>query len=115
VDDLRRSLQARRDLLVGGLNDLGLETYQPAGTYFTVSDVRSLGYTDAVGFCKDLPRRTGVVAIPCSPFYDRHRLQHENPGGSLVRWTFSKAEATLAQALERMERGLGRPPGVGSV
>ncbi len=103
VADLRTSLQRRRDLLVSGLRDLGLATYRPAGTYFALSDVRSWGYSDGARFCRELPRRAGVVAIPCSAFYDRHRRGDDSTGGTLVRWTFSKAEATLTQALDRLE------------
>jgi N-succinyldiaminopimelate aminotransferase len=102
VAELRASLQRRRDLLVGGLRGLGLETYRPAGTYFAISDVRSWGYEDGAQFCRGLPERAGVVAIPCSAFYDRHRRADFNPGRSLVRWTFSKAEPTLSQALARL-------------
>ena len=102
VADLRTSLQHRRDLLVSGLRDLGLETYRPAGTYFALSDVRSWGYGDGAQFCRDLPRRAGVVAIPCSAFYDRHRPGDDSTGRTLVRWTFSKAEATLTEALDRL-------------
>lgn len=103
VAGLRDSLQVRRDLLVGGLRDLGMETYTPAGTYFAVSDVRSWGYEDGAQFARDLPSRAGVVTIPCSAFYDRHREPDDETGRSLVRWTFSKAEQTLIQALERLQ------------
>jgi N-succinyldiaminopimelate aminotransferase len=102
VADLRDSLQQRRDLLVAGLLDLGLETYTPAGTYFAISDVRSWGYEDGAQLCRELPGRAGVVAIPCSAFYDQHRLDGESHGRSLIRWTFSKAEPTLRQALDRL-------------
>jgi N-succinyldiaminopimelate aminotransferase len=111
VTGLRDSLQGRRDLLVGGLRDLGMETYAPAGTYFAVSDVRSWGYEDGAQFARDLPGRAGVVTIPCSAFYDRHREPSDETGRSLVRWTFSKAEQTLAQALERLRAA--RPTMVG--
>jgi len=102
VADLRASLQHRRDLLVGGLRELGLETYTPAGTYFAISDVRSWGYADAARLARELPARAGVVTIPCSAFYDRHRPAEDTTGRSLVRWTFSKAEPTLTQALRRL-------------
>ena len=102
VADLRASLQRRRDLLVTGLRDLGLETYTPAGTYFALSDVRSWGYGDGTRFCRELPHRAGVVAIPCSAFYDRHRPGDDTTGRTLVRWTFSKAEDTLTRALDRL-------------
>ena len=38
----------------------------PRGTYFVTTDVRPLGYDDGVAFCRDLPHRCGVVAIPHS-------------------------------------------------
>jgi N-succinyldiaminopimelate aminotransferase len=101
VDALRASLQARRDLLVAGLRELGLETYLPAGTYFALSQVRSLGYEDATAFCRELPRRAGVVAIPCATFYDPARAGAD-PGRGLVRWTFSKQEGVLRQALAHL-------------
>jgi N-succinyldiaminopimelate aminotransferase len=99
VADLRASLQRRRDLLVTGLRDLGLDTYRPAGTYFAVSDVRSWGYDDGIIFCRELPTRAGVVAIPCAAFYGSPDAE---PGRSLIRWTFSKKEAVLTEALDRL-------------
>ena len=37
------------------------------------TDVRPLGYEDGVAFCRELPHRAGVVAIPHQVFYDRRR------------------------------------------
>lgn len=103
VAGLRDSLQARRDLLVAGLRDLGLATYAPAGTYFAVSDVRSWGHTDGAAFARELPSKARVVAIPCSAFYDSRRSPSDDTGRSLVRWTFSKEEPTLTLALQRLQ------------
>ncbi|MGH8980618.1 MAG: aminotransferase class I/II-fold pyridoxal phosphate-dependent enzyme, partial [Acidimicrobiales bacterium] len=69
VEPLRRSLLARRDLLCDGLAALGLEVYRPAATYFVTTDVSSLGHADGVEFCRALPARCGVVAVPSSVFY----------------------------------------------
>jgi hypothetical protein len=52
------------------------------------------------------------VTIPCSAFYDRRRELSDETGRSLVRWTFSKAEQTLTQALERLQAA--RPTMVGA-
>jgi N-succinyldiaminopimelate aminotransferase len=101
VDALRTSLQQRRDLLVDGLLELGLATYRPSGTYFAISDVRSLGHEDATAFCRELPHRAGVVAIPCASFYSPERAMAEQER-ALVRWTFSKKPAVLTQALSRL-------------
>jgi N-succinyldiaminopimelate aminotransferase len=99
VADLRASLAHRRDLLCEGLTKLGLTTYRPRGTYFVTTDIAPLGWTDALTFCRELPQRAGVVAVPCSVFYD-------DPSGqpaTLVRWTFTKQESVLRDALDRLD------------
>lgn len=94
---LRNSLRTRRDHLVAGLNGLGIRTYTPQGTYFALSDVADLGWSDALAFCEALPARAGVVAIPASSFYD-----DPEAGRHLVRWTFSKRRQVLDEALGRL-------------
>jgi N-succinyldiaminopimelate aminotransferase len=71
--------------------------FPPAGTYFVTTDVRSLGYRDGVDFCRDLPSRAGVVAIPNSVFYD-----HAEIGRSQVRFAFCKKQEVLTDALSRL-------------
>lgn len=105
VEGLRESMADRRDLLTDGLVALGLTTYRPRGTYFVTTDVRALGWDDALAFCRTLPERAGVVAVPCSSFY-------RDPGPAeraLVRWTFSKQEAVLQDALARLSSANLRP------
>jgi N-succinyldiaminopimelate aminotransferase len=97
--DLRASLQAKRDRLCAGLDELGFEVFVPQGTYFVTTDVRPLGFEDGVVFCRDLPLRTGVVAIPHEVFYD-----HKEIGRPLVRWAFCKQDALLDEALERLQK-----------
>ncbi|QSB17561.1 pyridoxal phosphate-dependent aminotransferase [Natronosporangium hydrolyticum] len=99
---LRADLQAKRDLLCEGLAGLGLTVAVPAGTYFVTTDVRPLGYDDGVEFCRMLPERCGVVAIPHEVFYDR-----KEAGRPLVRWAFCKRDEVLAEALTRLRAGLG--------
>jgi N-succinyldiaminopimelate aminotransferase len=96
---LRAGLRSRRDLLCDGLATAGFEVFRPRGTYFVTTDVRSLGYDDGLTFCRDLPRLAGVVAIPCSVFYDDPLA-----GRSLVRFTFCKQPAVLAEGVERLAR-----------
>jgi N-succinyldiaminopimelate aminotransferase len=94
VDGLAAELQVKRDLLVGGLRDLGLDPVTPQGTYFTLSDVSHLGWTDGTEFCLALPERAGVVAVPAQGFYDSDLGRH------LVRWAFCKQTSVLDEALE---------------
>ncbi len=97
--DLRDDLQRRRDLFCAGLAGLGFTVHVPQGTYFATTDVRPLGYSDGVEFCRDLPALAGVVAIPHQVFYD-----DVEAGRPLVRWAFCKQDAVLTEALERLAR-----------
>jgi N-succinyldiaminopimelate aminotransferase len=90
-------LRAKRDFFCAGLADAGFEVYRPAGTYFVTTDVRPLGYADGMEFCRELPQRAGVVAIPSSVFYD-----NAEAGRSQVRFAFCKRHEVLAEALTRL-------------
>jgi N-succinyldiaminopimelate aminotransferase len=96
---LRDSLRAKRDRLCRGLREVGFEVFEPAGTYFVTADVRPLGYTDGVEFCRDLPQRCGVVAIPHQVFYDDIEA-----GKPLVRFAFCKRDEVLDDAVERLQK-----------
>ncbi|MFL6075382.1 MAG: pyridoxal phosphate-dependent aminotransferase [Mycobacteriales bacterium] len=96
----RDGLRERRDLLCDGLDKLGFTVFRPAGTYFATVDVRGVGYDDGVRFCRELPERAGVVAIPSTVFYDT------DAGRSLVRFAFCKRPEVLADAVKRLEGAL---------
>lgn len=97
LDDLRADLQAKRDLLSGGLAQAGFEVYRPAGTYFVTTDIRPLGESDGFAFCRALPERAGVVAIPNAVFYD-----HQDEGAPFVRFAFCKQTDKLREAIDRL-------------
>jgi N-succinyldiaminopimelate aminotransferase len=90
-------LRVKRDLLCPGLAEAGFEVYQPAGTFFVTTDIRGLGEKDGMEFCRELPRRAGVVAIPSSVFYD-----DQEAGRTQVRFAFCKKEEVLREALVRL-------------
>ncbi|MFE4173286.1 pyridoxal phosphate-dependent aminotransferase [Streptomyces sp. NPDC056909] len=98
-EGLRAGLRARRDVLTEGLVAAGFEVYRPAGTYFVTTDIRPLGETDGFAFCRALPERCGVVAIPNAVFYD-----HRTEGAPFVRFAFCKKEEVLAEAAARLKR-----------
>jgi N-succinyldiaminopimelate aminotransferase len=95
---LARDLRDQRDHLCEGLIEAGFEIFVPAGTYFVTADVRSLGEDDGVAFCRALPRRCGVVAIPSAVFYD-----HVDAGRSLVRFAFCKRHDVIEEAVTRLK------------
>ncbi|MCE4946903.1 MULTISPECIES: pyridoxal phosphate-dependent aminotransferase [Streptomyces] len=96
---LRDDLRAKRDILATGLADAGFGVFRPAGTYFITTDIRPLGETDGFAFCRALPERAGVVAIPNAVFYD-----HQDQGAPFVRFAFCKGTAVLQEAAGRLKR-----------
>ncbi len=103
---LAADLQERRDLLCDGLAAAGLPTRVPEGTYFATSDVRELGWEDGMAFCRALPERAGVVAIPTQGFYD-----DQDAGRHLVRWAFCKRREVITEAVGRLAAADLRGPG----
>jgi N-succinyldiaminopimelate aminotransferase len=99
VEDNRRALQGKRDRLAAGLRTVGLDPVMPRGTYFMTTDVRPLGYADGVDFCRELPLRCGVVAIPHQVFYD-----DVEAGRPYVRWAFCKRDDVLDEAVRRLAK-----------
>jgi N-succinyldiaminopimelate aminotransferase len=93
------SLQAKRDLLVAGLRSAGLSVSVPAGTYFVVADAAPLGAVDALSFCRELPKRAGVVGVPVSVFHD-----DVDAARTLVRFAFCKRDEVLHDAVDRLSR-----------
>lgn len=103
VDDLRATLQARRDRLAAGLIDIGFEVHDSAGTYFLCADPRPLGYDDSAAFCAALPEKVGVAAIPMSAFCDPDTARGPaDVWNHLVRFTFCKRDDTLDEAIKRL-------------
>ncbi len=96
-DALRARMEAQRDLLCDGLDDIGFDVLVPEGGYFATTDIRPLGFDDGVEFCRMLPERAGVVAIPHQVFYD-----DVEAGRPLVRWAFSKKPDVLEEAVRRL-------------
>nr|WP_228532341.1 pyridoxal phosphate-dependent aminotransferase [Micromonospora sp. ANENR4] len=96
----RDDMQRRRDQLAAGLADAGFGVLPPEGTYFVTADVTPLGGRDGVEFCRALPERCGVVAVPTQVFYD-----DVEAGRRLIRFAFCKRPEVLAEAVTRL-RGL---------
>ena len=95
-------LQAKRDLLAAALADAGFGVMRTQGTYFITADIRPLGLSgpeaaDGEAFCRMLPHRAGVVAIPSQVFYD-----HREQGAPYVRFAFCKRPEVIAEAAARL-------------
>jgi N-succinyldiaminopimelate aminotransferase len=96
---LAAALEEKRDRLSAGLAAAGLTVLPSAGTYFVSADIRSLGETDGLAFCRSLPERCGVVAVPSVAFYD-----DKEAGDPLVRFACCKRLEVIDEAAERLQR-----------
>jgi N-succinyldiaminopimelate aminotransferase len=97
-----KDLEYRRDVLVQGLTDAGLPVIIPEATYFATVDVRPVQPDgDGLAFCRSLPERAGVVAVPTVLFYDP---VHAHLGRHLVRFAFCKRDEVLGEAVQRLRR-----------
>jgi methionine transaminase len=90
--------QARRDRFRAGLASTGLTLLPCEGTYFQCVDYSALSDRSDLAYCEWLATEVGVAAIPMSAFYERA------PDMRVIRFCFAKKEATLDEALRRLER-----------
>lgn len=97
LTDTVEAFRRRRDLLYHGLRDIGFEAFRPDATYFVTADIRSVGEDDGLRFCRELPERVGVAAVPEVVFFD-----DKVRGAPLVRFTFAKAERVIEEGLARL-------------
>ncbi|MFG6491571.1 aminotransferase class I/II-fold pyridoxal phosphate-dependent enzyme [Microbacterium sp. P03] len=92
-------LRVKRDLLGAGLRAAGFEVSVPQGSYFTVAAIPTDEGTDAADFCRSLPERAGVVAIPLTAFVTPERRAEYS---RLVRFAACKRIDVLEDAASRL-------------
>jgi aminotransferase len=89
----------RRRLLVGGLNTLGLDCFEPRGAFYAFPSVVRSGMDDNT-FAETLLAEEEVAVVPGSAF---------GPSGQgFVRMAYATAYEKLEEALNRMERFMRR-------
>jgi N-succinyldiaminopimelate aminotransferase len=91
-------MRDKRDRLCAGLEDAGFDVFRPQGTYFVTADIRPFGERDGLAFCRALPERCGVVAVPNVVFYD-----DVEAGAPLVRFACCKQPDVLDEACTRLK------------
>ncbi len=97
--DAAAALARKHEILGAGLREAGFTVHAPQGGYFTVADATALGGADAAAFCRALPERAGVVAIPLTAFVSE---AHWGEYSGLVRFAACKRVDVLDEAAARL-------------
>lgn len=93
--------QKKRDRLAAGLKKTPLRPLHSEGTFFLLVDTKALGSGLEKELALRLTREIGVASIPVSAFYADP--EHPESNHQLLRLCFAKRDATLDQALERLQ------------
>jgi methionine aminotransferase len=91
--------EAKRDHFREQLLATKLRPLPVPGGYFQLVDYSAVSDLGDLAFCRWLTVEHGVAAIPLSPFY-----ASPPAGQRLARLCFAKNEATLAAAIERLQK-----------
>jgi len=99
VEEMRQEYDRRRRLIVAGLNELGLDTFEPRGAFYAFPNVAVSGMDDEI-FAQTLLEEEKVAVVPGSAF---------GPGGEgYVRCSYATAYEKIEEALARMGNFLRR-------
>lgn len=89
----------RRTLIVGGLNTLGLDCFEPRGAFYAFPAVAKSGM-DENEFAERLLQEEQVAVVPGSAFGES--------GRGFVRMAYAQAYEKIEEALNRIERFMRR-------
>src|SRR5512135_786871 len=99
VEQMRQEYDRRRRLIVGGLNQLGLPTFEPHGAFYAFPNVAITGMDDET-FAQKLLDEERVAVVPGSSF--------GMGGEGFVRCSYATAYEKIEEALNRMQRFMQR-------
>lgn len=98
VADMVAEYDRRRQVIVSGLNTIGLPTFEPRGAFYAFPDIRPTGL-DSETFCQRLLAEQEVAVVPGDAF--------GAAGAGYVRLSYATAMDRLETALERIDAFAG--------
>jgi methionine transaminase len=96
--ELGAFLQQKRDYFQNGMSQTKLKPLPTHGSYFQIYSYEGLSGQSEKEYAIHLTREYGVATIPVASFY------HQEVNHQVLRFCFSKKEATLDVAIERLMR-----------
>ena len=95
VEEMLAEYDKRRRVIVKGLNQIGLDCFEPRGAFYAFPSIRNTGMSSDE-FAEKLLREEKVIVIPGSAF--------GRCGEGHVRCCYATSMAEIEEALERMRR-----------
>lgn len=99
VQDMVRSYDQRRQVIVAGFNQIGLPTFEPRGAFYAFPDTRRAGLSSEE-FCEKLLMEEHVAIVPGTAF--------GACGEGFARACYAASMESIEEALTRIERFVKR-------
>ena len=95
VDKMVREYNRRRRLLVNGLREMGLDTFEPLGAFYVFPCIKSTGLTSEE-FCERLLIEEKVLVVPGTAFGEC--------GEGFIRACYASSTENIIESLKRINR-----------
>lgn len=95
VRKMAENFDQRRNLMVNGLNQVGLTCFEPEGAFYAFPSIKNTGL-DSLTFCENLLKEERVAVVPGNVFGDC--------GEGYVRCSYAASVSQISEALDRIER-----------
>ncbi|MDP2938648.1 MAG: aminotransferase class I/II-fold pyridoxal phosphate-dependent enzyme [Candidatus Omnitrophota bacterium] len=94
VDQMKNEYKRRRDFIVDGLNNLGLDCFKPQGAFYVFPSIKKTGLS-SLEFAQKLLRQEKVAVVPGTAF---------GPSGEgYIRISYAASFENIKEALSRLK------------
>ncbi len=95
TEEMRKEYDKRRKFIIKRLNEVGLTTVTPYGAFYTLSNIKDLGFDDSMKFAFDLLKEAKVAVMPGKEFGIY--------GEGYIRCSYATKLAKIEEAMDRLE------------
>ena len=94
VETMRNEYNYRRNVIVKGFNDMGLDCFEPEGAFYAFPSIQSTGMSSNE-FCERLLYSKKLAVVPGNAF--------GNSGEGFIRCSYAYSIDNINEALNRMD------------
>lgn len=99
LQEMKREYRRRRELVISGLNEMGLTCHKPQGAFYAFPSIKRSGLS-SMDFAKGLLKKERVALVPGTAF---------GPSAEgYVRISYASSLSNIKEALARIKRFLGQ-------